>query len=76
MDEAFVYEFRVEGLLGDRWSAWFEGLTIRREPNDAMVLCGALPDQAALHGILAKIRDLNLVLVSLNRQSSGPLDRQ
>ena len=75
MDEAFVYEFRVEGLLGDRWSTWFEGLTIRREPNDHMVLCGELPDQAALHGILAKIRDLNLVLVSLNRQASGPPDR-
>ncbi|MBK9713062.1 MAG: hypothetical protein IPO81_17390 [Kouleothrix sp.] len=71
MDDVFVYEIRVEGLLDQRWSAWFEGLAIGREPNGETRLCGALVDQAALHGVLAKIRDLNLVLVSVNRQSSA-----
>ncbi len=63
-----IYEIRVEGLLADRWSPWFEGLTIRREANGETVLSGSLPDQAALHGVLAKIRDLNLNLLSVTRQ--------
>lgn len=68
MDDAFVYEIRMQGLLTDRWSAWFDGLTIRREPNGETVPCGPLADQAALHGVLARIRDLNLGLVSVTGQ--------
>jgi hypothetical protein len=62
------YEIRVKGQLDARWSDWFDGLTVRGEGHDT-VLSGPIPDQAALHGILAKIRDLGLPLVSMT-----PLD--
>ncbi len=69
------YEIRVEGHLDDRWRAWFEGLTIHNEPNGEATLSGPVADQAALHGLLARIRDLNLPIVSLARlASSGNTD--
>ena len=71
MDTAFIYEIRVEGYLSDRWSAWFDGLSIQNEPNGESKLTGLLSDQAALYGVLAKIHNLNLVLVSVVRRSSG-----
>ncbi len=71
MDQECIYEIRVQGSLADRWSSWFEGLTIRREPNGETVLSGPLPDQAALHGVLARVRDLNLVLISVRRNPSA-----
>jgi hypothetical protein len=67
MDTPFVYEIRVEGHLPDRWSAWFDGLTIQAEPNGDTKLTGCLSDQAALYGVLAKIHNLNLVLISVAR---------
>jgi hypothetical protein len=70
MDNAFVYKFRVEGHLSDRWSAWFDGLAIQNEPDGETTLTGLLPDQAALYGVLAKIHNLNLVLVSVARLCS------
>ena len=69
MEGPYVYEIRIEGQLTDRWSHWFEGLTIRTAPNGETVLSGWLADQAALFGVLIKIRDLNLNLVSVNRLS-------
>ena len=69
MDIPRVYEIRVEGHLGDRWSDWFDGLTIRNDPNGETRLTGLISDQTALYGVLAKIHDLNLVLVSLVRLS-------
>ena len=69
MDTARVYEIRVEGHLADRWSDWFEGLTIRNDPNGETTLTGPLTDQAALFGVLARIRNLNLILVSVNRST-------
>jgi hypothetical protein len=60
------YEIRVEGHLAADWSGWFEGLDIRQEANGESVISGPL-DQAALHGILIKIRDLGLVLVAAQR---------
>jgi hypothetical protein len=60
------YEIRVEGHLTTDWSDWFEGLTVRQEASGETVLSGAL-DQAALHGVLAKVRDLGLVLVAVQR---------
>jgi hypothetical protein len=60
------YEIRVEGHLAVDWSDWFEGLAIRREASGEATLSGLL-DQAALHGILARIRDLGLVLVAVQR---------
>jgi hypothetical protein len=69
MDIPRFYEIRVEGHLGDRWSDWFDGLTIRNDPNGETRLTGLLSDQTALYGVLAKIHNLNLVLVSLVRLS-------
>jgi hypothetical protein len=62
-----IYRIRVKGRLGPEWSAWFDGLTIQTLPRGESVLSGPLPDQAALHGILLKIRNLGLELLSLNR---------
>ena len=66
------YEIRVEGELGDMWTDWFEGLSIRRQPNGkrgqpVTVLYGPIPDQPALHRVLNKIRDLNLTLLSIRK---------
>jgi hypothetical protein len=60
------YEIRVEAHLSADWSDWFEGLTVHQEANGETVLSGPL-DQAALHGVLAKIRDLGLMLVAVQR---------
>jgi hypothetical protein len=67
MDTSFVYKIRVEGHLADRWSTWFDGLAVQPEPNGETRLTGRLSDQAALYGVLAKIHNLNLVLVSVVR---------
>ena len=64
------YEIRVKGHLAANWSDWFEGLDICQEQNGETVLSGPL-DQAALHGVLAKIRDLGLVLVAVNQNMQG-----
>jgi hypothetical protein len=66
------YEIRVKGVLESRWSAWFEGLQISSEESDVTVIAGPVTDQAALHGLLAKIRDLGLPLLSVQRISPGP----
>ncbi len=62
---ADYYEIRVRGLLDSHWSAWFEGLTLTHLGNGQTLIAGAIQDQAALHGILAKIRDLGLHLLSV-----------
>lgn len=67
MDRLYTYEIRVEGHLPDRWSEWFCGLTIYRDPKGETVLSGVVLDQAALFGVLTKIHDLNLILVSVFR---------
>ena len=59
------YEIRVKGRLGSEWSAWFDGLTVTNRPRGETVLSGLVVDQAALHGILSKIRDLGLPLLSV-----------
>ncbi len=59
------YEIRVEGALPSGWSDWFEGLSIVCDPSGDSILSGPLADQAALHGVLAKIRDLNLKLIAV-----------
>ena len=61
------YEIRVQGRLDQRWSTWFDGLTISYEGEDSTVLRGSLVDEAALHGILIKVRDLALPLLAVNR---------
>jgi hypothetical protein len=63
------YEIRVEGHIGDSWSSWFEGLSIHQEESGETVLSGPLADEAALHGVLMRIRDLGLPLVEVRRIS-------
>ena len=60
------YEIRVEGILDHRWAAWFGGLQIERDDTQT-VISGSLADQPALHGLLTKIRDLGLCLISVRR---------
>lgn len=67
MDTPGIYEIRVRDHLTTGWADWFDAMDLRYEENGEMVLVGRLPDQAALHGILAKVRDLGLVLISVNR---------
>jgi hypothetical protein len=62
-----VYEIRVKGHLDSRWSAWFEGLTITNLPYGEALLSGTIADQAALHGVLMKVRDLGLPLLAVNQ---------
>lgn len=64
------YTIRVKGHLDERWSDWFDGLEITNLENGDTLLSGDLVDQAALHGVLAKVRDLNLALVAVS--SVGP----
>ena len=64
------YEIRVEGHLAVDWSDWFEGLTVHQEASGETVLSGSL-DQAALHGVLAKVRDLGLALLTVQRMDRG-----
>jgi hypothetical protein len=62
------YEIRVDGHLPSGWSDWFGGLDVQCAPGGESILSGPLPDQSALHGVLAKIRDLNLTLISVSRR--------
>ena len=72
--QAMVYEIRIEGHLDHQWAAWFEGMTITLEENGDTSLTGPVIDQAALHGLLRKVRDLGLQLVSVNRIKRGQTD--
>ena len=61
------YEIRLKGHLDSRWAAWFDGLTLTREGDGTTLLEGPVVDQAALHGLLQKVRDTGLPLVSVER---------
>jgi len=65
-----LYEIRIKGHLADRWVYWFDGLTIKLEDSGNTILTGLVIDQAALHGLLKKVRDLNMPLLSVNRVKS------
>lgn len=67
-----VYQIRVQGHLGCQWTDWFEQMTISRDANGETTVTGPLVDQAALHGLLKKVRDLGLPLLSITR--IGPDD--
>ena len=61
------YVIRVKGHLAPRWAEWFEGLTMTHTDSGETILSGPIPDQAALHGVLDRMRDLNVELISVNR---------
>jgi len=70
MDEPTVYRIRVKGHLDLTWSDWFEGLELSHEPNGETTLTGPIVDQAALQGVLMKVSNLGLSLISVNRVES------
>jgi len=65
------YEIKIRGHLDPRWSDWFADLKLTHLEGDETLLSGSLPDQAALHGLLERIRDLNLTLISVTRGDSS-----
>ncbi|MCW5844758.1 MAG: hypothetical protein KIT77_26130, partial [Caldilinea sp.] len=71
MNEHTHYRIKIKGQLDSRWQDWFDGLTITPTDDDNIILSGDIVDQAALHGIFAKIRNLGLTIVSINPQAKG-----
>ncbi len=65
------YQIRIDGHLGAQWADWFDGLTIMLEEGGAKLLSGPVSDQAALYGVLKKIRDLGMPLISVNRNQTN-----
>ncbi len=74
--ESALHEIRVQGHLDDRWAHWVDGLTFTRERDGTTTLTGLLVDQAALHGLLSRIRDLGLPIVSMRRVCPTSPDSQ
>jgi hypothetical protein len=70
--EAGTYEIRLAGHLDARWAAWFEGLAVSREGDGITTISGSIADQAGLHGVLQRVRDLGLPLLSLRQVEAGP----
>jgi len=69
-EKATNYQIKIEGQLGSQWSDWFEGLSISHEQDGTTLLTGPVADQSALHGLLKKVRDLGMPLVSVNRMET------
>ena len=70
--ESGIYEIRIRGHLDKKWADWFEGLTITLEEDGNTLLTGPVIDQAALHGLLKKVRDLGMPLISVSPLENGP----
>jgi len=70
-NDPVVYEIRVRGVLDAEWSDWFDPMTVSPQEDGDTVLVGPVRDQSALHGILTKIRDLGLPLLSLSRREGS-----
>ncbi len=69
-----IYQIILQGQLGGQWSDWFDGFAITQNAHGQTVLVGPVADQAALHGVLKKIRDLGIPLISVHRVDAGTLD--
>jgi len=74
INQPMVYQIRVEGHLSDHWRDWFGDLTITLEKNGYTLLTGLVVDQAALFGLLKKLRDLGIPLISVDRVETGKSD--
>ena len=72
--QPMVYQIRIKGHLGPQWTDWFGGLVIAVEEGGDTLLTGPVVDQAALYGLLKKVRDLGMPLVSVNCVEPGPTD--
>ena len=72
--QPMVYQIRIKGHLGRQWTDWFEGLAITLEDNGDTLLTGPVVDQAALHGLLKKVRDVGMPLLSVIRITPGQAD--
>jgi hypothetical protein len=70
-NQPIVYQIRINGHLDRRWGDWFEGMSIALEANGDTLITGPVVDQAALHGLVKKVRDLGLPLISVNRLDPG-----
>jgi hypothetical protein len=68
-NEGGSYEIRLKGHLNARWADWFDGLTLTQESDGTTLLSGLIVDQAALHGLLGKVRDLGLPLIAIHRRT-------
>ena len=71
LDEPSLYQIRLKGHLSTQWATYFDGFTLTNSENGEALLTGVITDQAALHGVLAKIRDLGLPLLSVNNITNG-----
>ncbi len=74
VNDAAIYEIRVKGVLDGRWSEWFDDMTVSSDASGETTLTGPVADQAALHGLLTKVRDLGIPLVSVRRQEPGRIE--
>ena len=72
--QPMTYHIRIQGHLGSEWTDWFEGLTLTLEDNGETLLTGSVVDQTALHGLLRKVRDLGMPLLSVNPVEPGQAD--
>jgi len=72
--QPMTYQIRIKGHLGSQWSDWFDGLTITHEEDGNTLLSGPVVDDSALHGLLKKVRDLGMPLLSVNRVESDQTD--
>jgi hypothetical protein len=75
-DEPRIFEIRIQGHLSQQWQDWFEGLIITLEEEGNTLLSGPVADQSALHGILKRIRDLGMPLLSVNSLDSHQVTRE
>jgi hypothetical protein len=70
MSETESYEIRVQGHLEPRWSVWFDGMTLTLDDDGSTLIRGVVADQSALHGLIQKVRDLGLPLLSVTHQGT------